>query len=57
MIFLFLLFYELFEWLQSKDNRKYSGFFVLFFGRAAQHAGSSLTRDWTRAPCSGSAES
>ena len=29
-------------------------YFVLFFGCAVQHAGSSPTRDWTWAPCSGS---
>ena len=33
-------------------------FFVfVFFGRTMRHVGSSPTRDQTRAPCSGSAES
>ena len=36
----------------------YYFFFPSSFGRATQHADlSSLTRDWTCAPCSGSAES
>ena len=50
------------SWLEDGEDREKAlgdQSFFFFFGRDVWHAGSYsfLTRDWTRAPCTGSAES